>query len=277
MSTALKHYVNQSVPEAAALLQGDEGITFSVLANILQIPCAHIFTDHENIIICHSSPPYPVWIWCRDNRNPGYAAEIGACLRTYLPAEAGYVWNISQTLVETMCAQDPYFSTLSPVMGLISYRMDELLPATHTCDGYFEPARAADMDLLCKLWHDACLEMEGFDHSPEICRNRVLHYLEDGKLLTWRNDAGELVAMTSRGDTAPYSKVATVYTLPEHRRKGYAMNLVHAVSAGMMRDGLIPILYTDANYPASNACYQKIGFRQVDSLITLGRKPEDKA
>lgn len=268
----LKHYVNSPVPTAAALIQGDDAISFSVLTNIVQGDCAHTFTDHESVIVCHSTPPYPVWVWCRD---PGCAEDvrvIAACIKEKFPTEQGYRWNMSCALFSALQTEDPYFADIPLDMGLLSYRMDELLPVTHPCEGYLEPAKVDDFDLLCKLWHDACLEMEGFDHNAEFCRSRVARHFEEKTLFTWRNTASEIVAMTSRGDAAPYSKIATVYTLPQHRRKGYAMNLVHAVSDGIRRDGLIPILYTDAGYAASNTCYQKIGFRQVDSLCTLGKK-----
>ena len=80
------------------------------------------------------------------------------------------------------------------------------------------------------------------------------------------------MALTDRGDTGLYGKIAAVYTLPNQRRKGYALNLVHAISEDILKDGLVPILYTDADYGASNSCYKKIGFEQVGSLCTVQGK-----
>lgn len=271
MSTKLKHYENIAVPEAAALLIGDDAITYSVLGNILHGACAHTVTDCENIIICHSTPPYPVWVWCREDDTPTHTTQIAETLKEHFPAEKGFRWNTTYTLFEALQKQDTYFAPLSTERGLLSYRMDKLLPVTHPSEGYCDLAQPSEIDLLCKLWHDACLEMEGFDHNEEFCRAHVTGYMEKHRLFVWRNDAGEITAMTSRGDAAPFSKIATVYTLPQHRRKGYAMNLVHAVSAGMIGDGFTPILYTDANYAASNACYQKIGYRQVGALCCAGK------
>lgn len=268
----LKHYVNSPVPTAAVLIKGDDAISFSVLTNIIQGNCAHTFTDHENVILCHSTPPYPVWVWCKDISRTEDVAVIAACIRENFPAEQGYRWNMTYALFEALQTLDSYFAELSTQMGLLSYRMDAILPVTHPCTGYADIAKADEIDLLCKLWHDACLEMEGFDHNEEFCRARVMEYLEKEKLFVWRNDAREITAITSRRDTAPFSKIATVYTLPQHRRKGYAMNLVHAVSATMIKDGFTPILYTDANYAASNACYQKIGYKQVGALCCAGKK-----
>ena len=93
--------------------------------------------------------------------------------------------------------------------------------------------------------------------------------LGEKALFAWRKDSGEIVSLTARGDQPPYSKITSVYTLPQHRRKGYAINLVYAVTETILADGLIPILYTDAGYAASNACYQKIGYQQVGSLCSI--------
>lgn len=265
-------YSDTSVPQAAALLTGDDAITFSVLSNILHGSCTKTVTDHENFILCHSTPPYPVWVWCKNTEDAAVVSAIAAGLRTHFPSEKGFRWNMTYTLFEALKSHDPYFAPLPTAMGLLSYRMDEILPVSHPCEGKFDLAKPEEIDLLCKLWHDACLEMEGFDHNEEFCRTRVNEYMEKNGLFVWRSTLGEITAMTSRRDTAPFSKVATVYTVPEHRRCGYAMNLVHAVSAGMLEDGLTPILYTDANYPASNACYKKIGYREVAALCCVGKK-----
>lgn len=270
MSTLLKHYEHTAVP-VSDLLTGDDAITFSVLSNILHTDCAHIFTDHENIIVCHSASPYPVWVWCKNENDPVHTAEIAACIKEYFPSEKGFRWNMTYALFEALKVQDDYFAPLSTEMGLLSYRMDEILPVTHPCDGYADLAKPEEVHLLSILWHDACLEMEGFDHNEAFCRARVLEYMDKNNLHVWRSENGEITAITSRRDTPPFSKAATVYTVPLERRKGYAMNLVHAVSAGMLQDGLTPILYTDANYAASNACYKKIGYREVGSLCCAGK------
>ena len=272
MSTSLKIYTNDAVPEAAKLLIGDDTITFSVLVNILHGVCTKTVTDHESFILCYSTSPYPVWVWCKNEKNTETVKNIAAALRTHFPAEKEFRWNMTHTLFEALKSYDPHFEPLSTAMGLLSYRMDELLPVTHPADGKCDHPTQEEVSLLCKLWHDACLEMEGFDHNEDFCRARVKAYMEQNNLFIWRTAEGEIAAITSRRDTAPFSKVATVYTVPKHRRHGYAMNLVHAVSKGMLKDGLTPILYTDANYAASNACYKKIGYREVDALCCVGKK-----
>ncbi len=56
----------------------------------------------------------------------------------------------------------------------------------------------------------------------------------------------------------------------EERRKHYAEHLVYQVTVIAKNAGYIPMLYTDADYAASNACYEKIGYVLRGKLCTIG-------
>ena len=49
-------------------------------------------------------------------------------------------------------------------------------------------------------------------------------------------------------------------------------NLVYELTKRAGEAGFLPVLYTNANYPASNACYQKIGYRLRGRLCTVSLK-----
>lgn len=264
----MEHYQNRSCPEAVGLLQ-EETITYSVLIKILQEECADIFTDLENVIVCHSGWLYPVWIWCRDVEDVHSVAQIIRCIREELPMEQGYVHIMSYELLEKLRETDEYFRGIGEKMGLLSYRLDTLCDIQVPCDGYMSLVRQEEIPSLVGVWQDMRREMEGHDLPPERCLNSMHRLVNENSLFAWRIGEGTIVALTGRGDQGVYSKISSVYTLPAHRRRGYAMHLVHAVTKGMLSDGLIPILYTDAGYRASNECYQKLGYRQVGRLISI--------
>lgn len=269
MNNNLFHLQYQSDVEDAALLKGDDAITFSVLTSILQGTCADIFTNHESIIVCHSGHPYPVWAWCRDVGVEADVRRIAACLKEAFPLDGGYACNLSYELLARLKELDPYFEQAKIKMNLLSYRLDKLNRIDHPCDGAPEQASPDELSVLAQLWHDGCLEMEGMDHSEEKCLEHTAEAIRSGKIFVWRDGAGEIAAITSRGNTGGYSKIASVYTRPEKRRRGYAMNLVAHVTKTILEDGLTPILYTNADYAASNECYRKIGYRKVGSLCTV--------
>lgn len=266
----LIHYQDQSDSEDCALLR-DDLITYFVLASILRSSCTDIYTNHESVIVCYSCPPFPVWVWCKDIGNDGDIRTIAECLKAAFPLEKGFSYNIGNELLHRLQTLDSYFHSAGTKMNLLSYRLDQIRKLDRLCDGGVALADREDLALLTKLWHDACLEMEGYDHEEARCRNRVLSHMAQSALFTWRNDAGEIVAITAKAVMGEYGKIAVVYTLPQHRRKGYAINLIYAVTQALLQEGLVPVLYTDGDYPASNACYQKIGYQQVGSLCTVSR------
>ena len=55
-----------------------------------------------------------------------------------------------------------------------------------------------------------------------------------------------------------------------YRRHHYAEHLVYQVSGIIEENGYLPMLYTDADYVASNACYEKIGYILRGKLCTIG-------
>ncbi|MBQ8639011.1 MAG: GNAT family N-acetyltransferase [Lachnospiraceae bacterium] len=269
-----EHYQNQSDEADFALLK-EEMIPFSVLASILQSPCTDIFTNHQSAIICHSSSPHPVWIWCKDVENRSDVDSIARCLKEAFPLESGYSYNIGYELLDRLQETDDYYKNITVSMGLLSYRLDEIQRINYPCGGGAGEAREEELETLCRIWHDSCLEMTGTEHTFEHCKERVRAHLENHTLFVWRDDVGEIAAITAKGRVGEYSKISGVYTLPDQRRKGYAINLVSHVAKTILDEGLIPILYTNADYPASNDCYKKIGFRQVGSLCTVRREIMD--
>ena len=261
----LKEYVDQAFPFA---LDGDDGITFSVLARIVQGPCSRIFTDGDRAMICLSKRPYPVWVWCRDEEDDAAVEAIADCLRRRFPPAEGYRYNLTHGLLERLRAMGAPFAEMKIEVNLLSYRLDALLPATHPCDGRMAVAKMDQLGELARHLQAAVMEMEHMERTLEDCRQVVEEKIEAGQQFIWLDGQGALVAITSWRTIGEYGGVTGVYTLPSHRRRGYAMNLVHGVTQRVLREGLTPILYTDADYGASNACYQKIGYRQVGSLCT---------
>ncbi len=62
-----------------------------------------------------------------------------------------------------------------------------------------------------------------------------------------------------------------VHSHPEYRRKHYNENLVYQVTKLSIQAEYSPILYTDADYKASNAYYEKLGNRIQGKLCFIGK------
>ena len=83
------------------------------------------------------------------------------------------------------------------------------------------------------------------------------------------NDNNEIVCMLYYGITDNYVSLNHAYTYPNARGRGYAANLVYAVTKELLDKGLTPLLYTDYNYPASNKAYKNVGYIDTGVLINF--------
>ena len=265
---SLQFYKDQ-IPPVCDLLPERDAITFNVLKGILRERCAATFTDHKNIVICWSRMPFPVWIWLRDPTDDTAVEQAARCLRQCFPLEHGHSWNLEHALLERLRQKDPYFAGARIKMTLLSHQLDREPAPCPPCAGSMEVASPALIEPLTVLWHDLCLEMEGIDHEPDYCRERVQQLMAAKGLLLWRTPEGEIAGLAGRVGRIPFSRITGVYTLPQYRRQGVARNLVTSLAASIQADGLTPILYTDGSYAPSNACYRKIGFRVVGQLCTV--------
>lgn len=261
------HYINKSNKNLINII--DDSITYSVLKNIMQYNCNDIYTNNESIIICYSNPPYPIWVWCKDISNKEDILSISNILIKEYISKGKCNFIISEYLLNELIKVNDIFKKLIYKMELLSYKLEEINNINYKCDGYMRKATMKDVDYLTLINKDAHYEMEGFTFSLDECKNKVIDLINHDNLYVWCNDNHEIVATTNVLVDGIYSKISLVYTVPSYRRKGYAINLVYSVSKILLDNKLIPILYTDGGYKASNECYKKIGYRQIGKLINV--------
>ena len=87
------------------------------------------------------------------------------------------------------------------------------------------------------------------------------------KLFLWEDESGEICAMAMIAhQTEKTARINTVVTDRAKRGHGYAGMLVASLCRELLAHGATPMLYADADYPASNRAYQKIGFEKAGEV-----------
>ena len=270
----LQHYKFEAKPELADII--DDSVTFAVLKKILRFNCTDIFTNHQTFVICYSNAPYPVWIWCKRPYDEKDAKLIADILKVEFLDKGDYRLIISEDLLQELSKTHHVFAKMHQKMQLFSYELRQINAIDHKCDGRMRRPKTTEIDTLAMHYHNASMEMEGHDFSMEDCKKIITGYMQNDELFVWVDDNDQITATANKILDGNYAKIAFVYTLPTHRRKGYAINLVHKVSQMLLDDGLIPILYTNGGYVASNECYKKIGYVQVGKLVDVCVDKTDK-
>ena len=134
--------------------------------------------------------------------------------------------------------------------------------------GAMRPAALADLDLLAS-WVQAFREAIGeafLGGARQLAEERI----RNREMFLWHVD-GQPVAMGGAiGPTRNGIRIVLVYTPPEHRKRGYASNLVATLTQHQLDAGRrFCFLTTDLTNPTSNKIYREIGYRPVSESVTL--------
>ena len=258
------------VNEKDFLLLDQDHYTFSVLSRILKGECGLIRSNHENLLLCHSEAPYPVWIWTPDHAADEVKETAWALARDLRPLGSGCRYNLKYELAEYFikkAAGEGIGAGIS--MNLFVYDCPSPIPPDTAADGGIYCCIAADEEEAAAMIPHFYTEIGEEEPSYERCLEKVSAYIADRKFFFWKNRDGKTVPCCSCKPDGRLASIGSVYTFPDERRKHYAQNLVYHVTRRISEMGYNPILYTDADYQASNACYEKIGYILRGKLCTV--------
>jgi hypothetical protein len=143
----------------------------------------------------------------------------------------------------------------------VSLRVFELTAVTPPAPapGRMIPASIEHLDAITP-WHEDFVRSVGeCDDNPRQAAQRLI---DERRLFLWEDDAALRSMAAVAGPTPNGIRINHVYTPPEHRARGYASNLVAALSQHMLdQSRKFCFLFADLANPTSNKIYQQIGFR----------------
>ena len=256
------------------LLEGDP-YTFAVLRRILRGPCELLLTDHEALILCHSESRYPVWLWTPDGLSDGDKARVWALAQQHRPLAAGYRYNMKYELAEGFIARAEAEGVPARIVArLFAYDCPAPVAPALPTDGKACLCCPEDLDTVATLLRGFYWEIGERNIDAEYCRARAAEAVANQALFLWKDASGRIVSCCSLRRVDDLGSLGSVYTSPAFRRRHYAQHLVYHVTRRAADMGLRPMLYTDAEYPASNACYRGVGYALRGRLCTVAAARE---
>ncbi|MCD7860281.1 MAG: GNAT family N-acetyltransferase [Firmicutes bacterium] len=245
--------------------------TFAVLRRVIGGSCERLLTDHSRRILCYSTSPYPVWIWTADDASQ---AEMESVYR--LAAENGFLngeyrFNLKYSMAAYFIKRAALDGKrLAITMNMLAYDCPQPIRPERLADGALYRCVDADAETLADFL-EAFHAQTGTDQRDRAgYRANAEASIRAGKVFFWRNAGGRAVACCSLTLDSPAAAVGMVYTHPDFRRRHYAESMVYAITDMAVRAGYTPMLNTNADYPASNACYRKLGYIARGGLCTIG-------
>lgn len=244
--------------------------TFSVLSRVLGGACHCIRTDHERLILCHTVQPYPVWIWTPDGLTDAEKERAWQLAQETLPMAEGYRYNLKYELAEYFIARAQEAGVQAHIaINMFAYDCPQVLAPAVPTDGSFHCCTREDIGEAAELIDQFHVDIAQDSTSREQCLALAQQQIGEQSFFFWKNASGETVACCCQRLNDGLGCVGSVYTKPEYRRKHYAQHLVYQVTKRIAEAGFTPMLYTDADYVASNACYEKIGYVLRGKLCTI--------
>jgi predicted GNAT family acetyltransferase len=157
-----------------------------------------------------------------------------------------------------------FVAAWAPAQASVKFRMRLYRLGTlqsPTVPGTGRPARMEELELgTCWL---SAFQVDAGVHETDtepMARERIA----DGRLWLWEDDGQVVSLAASTIPAAGVSRIAPVYTPPEHRRRGYGAAVTAACTADALARGADHIvLFTDLANPTSNSIYQRIGYRPI--------------
>lgn len=149
-----------------------------------------------------------------------------------------------------------------PTMESLIYQLDAVTPP-RPAPGQMRLATESDR-ALAEQWMVAFMEEAMPNESLDVAAT-IDRYLANDSLHLWEHEGQPVACAAAQGRTPNGIRVSYVYTPPAQRARGFASNLVAALSQKMLDSGLRHcFLFTDAANPTSNHIYQEVGYRFVD-------------
>lgn len=134
-------------------------------------------------------------------------------------------------------------------------------------------ARPEDAD-LCETWLTAYTSEVHPEEYRDTLRPMVERRLRAGELWLWEHHGQPVALAGVTPAVAGVARVAPVYTPPVNRRHGYGAGAAAAAAAAALADGAHTcMLFADADDPAVQALYRRLGFRPVADAARYAFEP----
>lgn len=145
---------------------------------------------------------------------------------------------------------------------LVNYVLERAPVLRRAMAGEARAAEAAEAPLL-SAWLDAFIDEARLPDDKASVRASVPGRIEEGKLWVWDDHGPRALLGFLRVDRTT-GRIASVYTPPRARGRGYAKALTATVAGMLLDAGCTRVFLTaDRANPTSNGLYASLGFRML--------------
>lgn len=233
---------------------------FNIVVKDVLKECKEIYSDNVNYVVVFRDD-FTI-VWTKNN------IDFVALLDVVDILDKHYDNN-------TICRKElGSILDIGPIYDEINCLQCNKIRKPKECSGFLHLPTNYDIDILSKYF---------FEYTKEVNFRKITslddayffvqRLLDENYIYAWR-DSKTIVSMASYSSYNNQAKICNVYTIPVARKKGYAQNLIYAITNEMINDDMVPSIYIKDNL--SGALYKKIGYESVGDLLMFNNKVKIK-
>lgn len=228
-----------------------------------------IYSNGEDYFLIRSDDKHPVWVWTKDNISKELVKEIKDVIKLFLVNDEKDNFTCKKEFYEMLVIdgfddinKDDYFE-----MGAL--HCEKATRPLKKCEANMMVASIEDLGTIAQFWYDDNHETGDFNITMETAHSDAEKMIQKGTTYVYRDTNNKIVSMAAYMNIDGMSRINHVYTPKEERRKGYCANLIYELSSMLIEKRLIPMMYTDYNYIASNKAYMNAGYVKDGILVNF--------
>ena len=241
------------------------------LVEVVKSSAKMLVSDEKSYIICsmlHQS--VPTWVWTENDIDAFDLNNL--CQWIYENfSDSDNAYFVAKPYTAAAIAEKYIHEKNAAVhrIQMESFECLKLIPVKNA-DVVIGKAAPDDLHTIAEFCRCFSLECFGRETTVEDSIKEAEEFISRSKAFVICQN-GKAVAMAkSARETERHISINGVYTMPEHRGKGFATALVAHICSLIIAEGKTPMLYTDLSNPSSNKAYTNVGF------IPRGRVDEIK-
>ena len=245
---------------------------YALLYQIVGSTECEYYTDNENYFMARSDKQHAIWIWSKEDLNKNAFNDLKNAIEKFL---------ICDETIKFTCSQELYYALKEDDFKYLTDDYFEM--GTYLCtqtkkpisvNGNFRLAKNEEIELLSKYHKDEMSEIEKIQITMEQSQKdiEVLMYSPNKDLYVWEDESKKIVCMAAININEQFARINYVYTPKDERCKNYAKNLICSLTQIALDKNMLPVLYTNYNYPASNKAYMSVGYESCGVLINFSCK-----
>lgn len=249
----------------------DYEVQFNLFHRIIEGKEVVSIKTKDGNAIAMQNPGYAMWIWVNEALEESKVDNVVNSLCNVLKEK-----NINQISGQPEMVKrisERYSKTFGVkykiAMGMQSYNCLAVIRPQNV-QGELIKAELCNLDIVAEYCKGFAFDSFGEIVTKESRIPQAESLINLGDLYLWvvNNNVVSMANIAHRSNR--HARINSVYTANDQRKKGYASAMIAELSSRILKEDLIPMLYTDLKNPDSNKVYKSVGYKEcgrIDEVV----------